>query len=204
MRVRTEARRQAIIDAATEIFRDVGFERASMSMITARVGGSKATLYGYFASKEELFAAAMIEATRNQGEQTLELLDPAEPDFRMVLERFALAYARLISSRDALANSRAAIGEATQQKLGEAFYAQGPKRILDAIATYMAHLAERGDIEARDPRLAAVHFHALLDAGTLLPLLMGAKPELKPRESSEAAVDVFLRAYGGRNQADRR
>lgn len=200
MRVRTESRRQAILDAATEVFREVGFERASMSMINARVGGSKATLYGYFASKEELFAAAMIEATRKQGEKTLELLDPVDPDYVGVLERFARAYLRLISSRDALANSRAAIGEATQQKLGESFYAQGPQRILDAIAAYMTALAARGVIQASDPRLAAIHFHGLLDAGTLLPMLMGAKPELKPKDAAESAVDAFLRAYATRNE----
>jgi len=198
MKVRTEARRQAILQAAIEVFREVGYERASMSRITARVGGSKATLYGYFASKEELFVAAMIEATKPRGERMLDILDPAEPDFALVLERFGQAYVRLISSRDALAHSRAAIGEATQQKLGEVFYAQGPKRILDAITVYMAQLAERGAIQANDPRIAAIHFHALLDAGTLLPLLMGAKPELKPKETAAAAVDAFLRAYCAR------
>jgi AcrR family transcriptional regulator len=196
MRVRTESRRQAILQAASEVFREVGFERASMAMITTRVGGSKATLYGYFASKEELFAATMIEAIRKQGVVTIDLLDPAEPDFKLVLERFAQAYVRLISSRDSLANSRAAIGEATQQKLGEAFYTQGPKSILDAISAYMAHLVKRGVVQAENPRLAAIHFHALLDAGTLVPLLMGAKPELKPKEAAKAAVDAFLRAYG--------
>jgi AcrR family transcriptional regulator len=195
MRVRTETRRQAILRAATEVFREAGFERASMSMIAARVGGSKATLYGYFASKEELFAATMIEAIRSQGIVTIDLLDPAEPDFMLVLERFGQAYVRLISSRESLANSRAAIGQATHDKLGNAFYAQGPKRILEAIAAYMTHLAERGAIQAGDPRLAAIHFHALLDAGTLLPLLMGARPELKPKEAAKSALDAFLRAY---------
>ncbi|MET0546348.1 MAG: TetR/AcrR family transcriptional regulator [Caulobacterales bacterium] len=196
MRVRTEDRRQAILRAALDVFREVGFERATMSLITERVGGSKATLYGYFASKEELFVAAMIEATtRKEGEKALELLDPAEPDFTLALERFGQAYVRLVSSRDSLAMSRTVIAEATNQKLGEAFYAQGPKRILDGITVYMAHLSEGGAIQASDPRLAAIHFHALLDAGTLLPLLMGAKPELRPKEAAQAAVDAFLRAY---------
>ncbi|OYW88264.1 MAG: TetR family transcriptional regulator, partial [Sphingobium sp. 32-64-5] len=54
MRVRTDDRRQAILDVATEMFREVGYARASMAAISARIGGSKGTLYGYFKSKEEL------------------------------------------------------------------------------------------------------------------------------------------------------
>ena len=34
---------------------ELGYERTSMSEIAARLGGSKATLYSYFPSKEELF-----------------------------------------------------------------------------------------------------------------------------------------------------
>ena len=44
MRVKTDDRRAAILEAAVEVFREVGYERASMAAISARVGGSKATL----------------------------------------------------------------------------------------------------------------------------------------------------------------
>ena len=75
MRVKTEGRRQVIIDAALEVFKEVGYERASMAEISARAGGSKATLYNYFKSKEELFSAAMLEAVVEQGLPMLRL-DP--------------------------------------------------------------------------------------------------------------------------------
>ncbi len=55
MKTKTESKRQAILKAAADVFRDVGFERASMEEIRARIGGSKATLYNYFPSKEKLF-----------------------------------------------------------------------------------------------------------------------------------------------------
>ncbi|WP_414058446.1 TetR/AcrR family transcriptional regulator [Rouxiella chamberiensis] len=55
MRTLTEARRQAIIDTATELFQEMGYERTSMNEVARRMGGSKATLYNYFASKEALF-----------------------------------------------------------------------------------------------------------------------------------------------------
>jgi hypothetical protein len=51
MRTKSDERRQAILDVATQIFKDIGYERASMAAIAARVGGSKATLYSYFPRK---------------------------------------------------------------------------------------------------------------------------------------------------------
>ena len=59
MRVRTEVKRQEIIRIAGELFEERGYDRTSMSAIAARVGGSKATLYGYFKSKEELLLAVL-------------------------------------------------------------------------------------------------------------------------------------------------
>ena len=62
MKTKTEAKRLAILKAAADVFREVGFERASMSEIRGRVGGSKATLYNYFPSKEKLFFEVMYHA----------------------------------------------------------------------------------------------------------------------------------------------
>jgi AcrR family transcriptional regulator len=52
-----DQRRERIIQVARSVFFEVGYAGASMSLISQRLGGSKATLYAYFSSKEELFAA---------------------------------------------------------------------------------------------------------------------------------------------------
>ena len=54
-----DLRRQAILEVARAVFAEEGYAAASMSSIAARVGGSKATLYNYFRSKEELFEAVI-------------------------------------------------------------------------------------------------------------------------------------------------
>ena len=56
---KTQAKQQAILEMATEVFREFGFERASIAEICARLGSSKRTIYNYFASKEELFFAVI-------------------------------------------------------------------------------------------------------------------------------------------------
>ncbi|CAG1012445.1 partial putative HTH-type transcriptional regulator YvdT, partial [Anaerolineales bacterium] len=59
MAKKSDTKRQHILAVAAEAFQEYGFERTSMSEICARVGGSKATLYNYFSSKDELFFEVM-------------------------------------------------------------------------------------------------------------------------------------------------
>jgi AcrR family transcriptional regulator len=194
MRVKTEERRRAILQAAIEVFREVGYERAGMAMISGRLGCSKTTLYGYFPSKEALFAAAMIEALREQSEKAFDLLDPAEPDIATVLRRFGATHNRIVTSSDSLALTRASIVEGGKQQLGQVLYGLGPKRVLNKLTAYLSELKARGAIQPIDPHAAAVQLQALLTAGILVALVFGAKPELKQKEAVEAALDAFWKA----------
>src|SRR3569833_1997540 len=56
-RLDRDQRRELILDVAQEVFLEEGFANASMSVIAARLGGAKGTLYNYFKSKEDLFNA---------------------------------------------------------------------------------------------------------------------------------------------------
>src|ERR1700756_2129050 len=67
---RRDQRREAILKIAQEVFLEEGFAAASMSTIAARLGGSKGTLYNYFKSKDELFAAYIQEDCSKIAEDT--------------------------------------------------------------------------------------------------------------------------------------
>ena len=41
MKTKTEAKRRAILEKAADVFRELGFEKASMSEICARVGAAR-------------------------------------------------------------------------------------------------------------------------------------------------------------------
>ena len=58
-RVRTEEKRDEIVRIAAELFEKHGYDRCSMAALSERLGGSKATLYGYFPSKEDLLRAVI-------------------------------------------------------------------------------------------------------------------------------------------------
>ena len=88
MRVRTDEKRQEIIRIASNLFEELGYERTSMSTIAARLGGSKATLYGYFKSKEDLLRAVLDREVSEEADRLMhEFL--SEKDLRSGLVRLA-------------------------------------------------------------------------------------------------------------------
>src|SRR5262245_46709206 len=59
------ARRQELVRTATEVFKAKGVASASIDDIARAAGVDRATLYYYFASKEEMFQEAVIDAVND-------------------------------------------------------------------------------------------------------------------------------------------
>lgn len=196
MRVKTDERRQAILKAATEVFRQEGYVRASMDNIARKVGGSKATLYGYFKSKEELFEAAMQDAVESAVKRILPLLYIESQDLQDTLEHFAEAYLAFIVSDEILPITRAIIGEEfTKGGLGQTLYDQGPRRAIHLMAEFLAQEMQRGRLRNADPLTAALHLKGLIEVDHLEAALYCAKPTREGRGAIADAVSIFLKAY---------
>ena len=75
------AKRRQVMDGARKVFLADGFDAASMNEIARVAGVSKGTLYVYFDSKEDLFAALIREEKREQSEQLCRL-DAEDGDLR--------------------------------------------------------------------------------------------------------------------------
>lgn len=197
MRVKCEARRQAILDVATEIFFEHGFEQTSMSQITARVGGSKATLYSYFASKEELFIEVMHRFAKKQLDGMFAELSPAH-DLQGTLCHFGEQFITFLAEPEFIAALRVVHSEAGRSHVGRQFYERGPAEGNRQLAEYFEQCIALGKMRNEDVFIAAKHFCALLRAEILDLLLMDAcaREDLPPVKDVVArAVDVFLRAY---------
>jgi AcrR family transcriptional regulator len=196
MRVKTDERREAIMETAWEVFKANGFERASMSEISSRVGGSKATLYSYFKSKEELFAVALERAMQERAEAAFQEFHASGP-LNARLLKFARAYLDVRLSPDMIAVDRALICEADRSDLGAVllsrFVTPQWRRLADALEQAMA----AGDLRQADPYVAAIHFRGLIENDILERRLHG-DPTIDAREikaAVAAGVDAFLRAY---------
>ena len=57
--LRASAKREALLDAAQDLFNRQGYRAVGIDTVLARAGVAKMTLYKHFASKEELIAAVL-------------------------------------------------------------------------------------------------------------------------------------------------
>jgi len=201
MRVKTDERRQAIINAAVIVFKEEGYERASMDSIAKRTGGSKATLYGYFKSKQELFIAALKQTAESAVSQVEPFLDVSSDDLRGMLIRVAGAYVAFLLSLDTILKTRIVIGECAGIGLGEELYEVGPRGGTKLMANFFAEQMKRGRLKQADPLTAALHFKGLVESDHLEAALYGAHPSLDPKRAIIDAVDAFLIAYSPANKS---
>ena len=58
-RFTADERRTQIVETATMLFSELGFERVTIRLLAARCGVTEAALYRYFESKDELFDAVL-------------------------------------------------------------------------------------------------------------------------------------------------
>jgi AcrR family transcriptional regulator len=105
-RLDVDVRRRQLLDVAERLFAEQGYDELSMADIARAAGISKALLYHYFPSKQELFRATLGEAAEELRERTepdpslppLEQLAGSLDAFLSWIEERPDAYARLIRS----------------------------------------------------------------------------------------------------------
>lgn len=199
MRAKSEARRQAILDTAAEVFQETGFERTTMSAICERLGYSKATLYNYFSSKEELFSAVVFEATEQEFRATHDALDPTVQDLGHALQLFGQRFLTLIYSPQVQAVRRLMVSEAGRSHLGRQCYELGPARSEADTAEFLRQAMDAGKLRAADARVAAVHLRGLLEAEWVHRFIFQVLQEPSAEDiqaTVQRAVAVFMAAYG--------
>lgn len=196
MRVKTEAKRREIVANAWEVFRAKGFEGASMSDVAERLGGSKATLYRYFSSKEELFAAALEEALKEQSDDAYRKVT-RETDLRKRLLEFADTYLKFRLTPEMIGVHRLMISAADRSDLTAVLRAEfidpNWRRFTAVIEREMA----AGQLRKADPYLASIHFRGLVEADVLERRLNGERlvTSAQIETAVEQGVEAFLRAY---------
>jgi AcrR family transcriptional regulator len=199
MKTKTEAKRVAILKAAEEVFREVGFERTSMSEIRERIGGSKATLYNYFPSKEKLFFEVMYHAKNFELDAIVSALDADSEDLKRELLQFGQKLLPVLYSPEAIAIRRLAISEAGHSEIGKVCFEQSTVPMEKKVAEFLKKRMKRGELRISDPKTAAIHLLSLLESELLQRMLFGVLPAVKVETMNGAvrrAVDVFLSGYG--------
>jgi len=217
LRKKSPERRQTILEAAKIAFEKLGFEGATMSDIATLACVSKATVYGYFSSKNELFLE-LVESSADhhkgmfqkiyEGESaylyndelrlTVALLQPSEN----VASTLKLVGERVLSTfftPEKLAVRRMIIAASGSGDVGRLFFERGPGVGMKYLEDYFAAAIKAGRLRPAEPRVVAAHFRGLLESEVSEQWLMNILNELPPdliHDVVERAVDVFMRAYG--------
>ena len=196
MRVKTDAKRREIVATAWEVFRAKGFEGASMSDVAGRLGGSKATLYRYYSSKEELFAAALEEALQAQNDEAYQRINRSA-DLRERLLEFADTYLKFRLTPEMIGVHRLMIASAERSDLSAVLRAQfidpNWRRFAEVIEQEMA----AGRLRKADPYLTSIHFRGLVEADVLDRRMNGERLVTNAQVDTaiEQGVGTFLQAY---------
>ncbi|MGE3840565.1 MAG: TetR/AcrR family transcriptional regulator [Vicinamibacterales bacterium] len=74
-------RRKELLLAARQVFAECGFERATMDRVAERAHVAKGTVYLYYASKRELYLAALTQGLTELHDLVRSRLDPASSCF---------------------------------------------------------------------------------------------------------------------------
>lgn len=201
MAKKTDVKRQHILTVAAQVFLELGFQRTSMAEICARVGGSKATLYNYFPSKEELFFEIMNLSTEAEFEAVHSAIDPSTEDIAESLRNFGERLLTALYSPEIRASRHLAISESGHTDLGRLVYERGVQRSQTHVADFIRTAMTLGKLRQADPLVATKHLHSLLEAELIdrfLFQLLGEVCSEEIKEVTERAIAVFMAAYGAK------
>ena len=169
-----------------------------MSSIAAELGGSKTTLWTYFPSKQDLFAAVIDDMVARYGE-ALRVPLPPDGDPADTLRALAHSLMKTLMRPQIIAFHRIITGEAGRfPEIGALLFERGPARGQARVSAWLAGLMEKGVLRKADPLVAAKQFLALCQAGQFQMRLIGALNKANPSDVEleiDQAVDTFLRAY---------
>jgi len=201
---RLQARREQLIAAAERHFLEHGFAKTSVNAIVREAGGSLATLYAEFSSKEALFESVLSERTAKffPGERSL---PPDTTDAEAQLRDLATHMLRRMLSESGLAVYRIAVHEAPRfPALRRAMLEVGMAGLLNRTASYLRGLASQELLRIEEgenaARVAAGQFIALVQGQLVVSAACGEKISAQTRaDHVNAAVTAFLGIYGHRS-----
>jgi AcrR family transcriptional regulator len=202
-RVRTEQKRDEIVRIAAELFEKHGYDRCSMAALSERLGGSKATLYGYFPSKEDLLRAVIQCEVASEFDRVLHKFHE-EADLRDGLIKLGIAYHNKRLSSLPVANIRAIVNQPPGSTMGKEFYETVIRPAFEAVAKQFEQLMDGGRLKRADPWTVLMHWKGLNDQDLFERRLIGAisgPQDVDVKNVATLAADAFLKLYGVENTA---
>lgn len=198
------SKRQAILNAAADVFAEDGFAAASIDAIAARAGVSRQTVYNQLGDKDNLFKVVVAEITEKSSAGFFRVLDtfPVAPiDLERELTEFsAVLLRKAVCDPNGRWLRKLVETEGSRfPELFETWKEYGPGKKYPAIAARLAQLTLAGHLDIEDPALAARQYMALLATDLRINQQIGRPtPDEEVDRMAREATKTFLRAFGKR------
>ena len=189
---------QTIVDAACELFVELGFQATTMDKVAQRAKISKLSIYRHFENKEALFGAAIAARCQQFSPQALfESIDGSAEDQLMAVGSSLL---RTLLSPEVSGVEAMIMADKTNQKsLSRLHYEAGPAHVIAQIEALLRQLHAQAVLNVPDPLRSARLFAALFKGSDLL--VIARFDEAKAKVDSEiesycrSAVAMFIAAH---------
>ncbi|SFJ32018.1 TetR/AcrR family transcriptional regulator [Bradyrhizobium sp. cf659] len=192
-----EALGQTIIDVASELFVELGFQATTLDKVAQRAKISKLSIYRHFENKEGLFSAAIAARCHQFALQALlEGVDGSAEDQLMAVGSSLL---RTLLSPDVRSVEAMVMADKTRQKsLSKLHYEAGPAHLIAQIEALLRQLHAKALLNVPDPLRSARLFAALFKGNDLLVIADATAEDDNEIESyCRSAVAMFIAVHGG-------
>jgi TetR/AcrR family transcriptional repressor of mexJK operon len=196
-RSKSEEKRKQIIEAATQLFSELGFAQTSMDKIAKKAGVSKQTVYSHFGNKDELFVGAISRKCISYNLRGL--VNDKLGDPQSALTALGLSFIDMIMTPEVVATHRTCIGESeSYPHVSQLFYKAGPERTISEIAACMSEFDKRGLLKIPDPRFAAAQFLCMVKGEISIQSEFNVEKRLSAETVTayvHSCVAMFIRGY---------
>ena len=188
----------ALLDSATELFLEHGYDAVSLDDIVQHAGGSKASIYKYFGNKEGLFRS-ICDYRRAQFNQDIQLACKCEnEDLRNYLIRILTNFVQHILHPKNISFIRLVINQAQKDpNLAVYIHNNGAKNIQNIIAQALQHEHDQNRLHCPQPLNSAMMYFGLI-RDYEWKIILGVVPRIDEQEVNnhlEYCIDRFLEGH---------
>jgi TetR/AcrR family transcriptional regulator, mexJK operon transcriptional repressor len=198
-REEAEARDARLLDVATSLFMERGFDGTSIDAVAEAAGVSKPTVYARYRDKRDLFAAVLRGRIRKwlapvSAACEAQATETSPKSIKTTLHELSRHMVAYTLAPEAGALQRILSAQAVQfPELAKLANEEGWLRTVRGVSSVLRQAAARGQIKVDDPDLAADMFLNLVLGHCKRLALYGIAADPKTVERHrKAAVDFFL------------
>ncbi len=190
----TDRKREAILQAAITEFRANGFEATSMDKIAATADVSKRTVYNHFPSKDDLFAAILLQLWESSAAMA-ELSYRADRPLREQLLELMQQKMRMLNDAHFMDLARVAIAATIHSPERAKEMIERMDKREEGVTSWIRAAQADGKLKPVDPGFAAHLLQGQLKSFAFWPqIAMGQAPLNEAEQAAvvQTAVEMFL------------